>query len=144
MGWPGSQDYSIYQGEDFYSHSGFLRITNARIFTHQKHWAEIFGIFAGHATVCKNLWVFWKMSAWSVFFSCDTHQIAAVYHGKRVDFVLAATVLYIRECHWSGAFPRMRACLGGAYFRNSLLLRQGSPAMMFCLWPFLLLLNSLT
>jgi hypothetical protein len=75
------------------------------------------------------------MSGWSVFFSCDTHQIAAVYHGKRVDFVLAATVLYIRECHWSGAFPRMRSCLGGGYFRNSLLLRQGSPAMMFCLWP---------
>jgi hypothetical protein len=53
------QDYSIYQGEDFYSHRGFLRITNARIFTHQKHFAEFFGIFAGHATECKNLWVFW-------------------------------------------------------------------------------------
>jgi hypothetical protein len=59
--------FSAYQGEDFYSHSGFLRITNVRIFTHQKHWAEIFGIFAGLATECKNLWVFWKRSGWSVF-----------------------------------------------------------------------------
>jgi hypothetical protein len=38
-------------------------------------------------------------------FSCDTHQIAAVYHGKRVDFVLAPTMLYTREYHWSGAVP---------------------------------------
>lgn len=119
--------FSIYQGENFYSHSGFLRITNARIFTHQKHWAEIFGIFSGHATECKKLWVFWKRSGCSVFFSCDTHQIAALYHGKRVDFVLAATVLYIRECHWSGAFPGMRACLGGCLFQQLPAPQAGQP-----------------